>query len=177
MEIGIETGLPLALTKQKPWHEMVRPSGMENLDLLPNTVHPPDPAELLGSAAMKTLIEELKESYDYVVFDAPPVLPVTDSVVLSTLLDAVILMARFDKSRTFTVKQSLEHLTRVGARVVGSVLNCVTFKQGVYGYGYGYGYGYKYGYGYTKYKYHEEESKNKRSSPETPQTTQNKKSK
>jgi capsular exopolysaccharide synthesis family protein len=148
LENGVETGLPMALTGQKPWHEMIRPSGVEFLDLLPNTVTPPNPAELLGSSVMKRLIEEFKESYDYVVFDGAPVLPVTDSVVLSTFLDGVVLMARFESTRSSEVSKALEHLKHVGANVVGSVLNCVTVRKGLYGYEYRYGYGkYKYGYG------------------------------
>ncbi|HVM32221.1 MAG TPA: polysaccharide biosynthesis tyrosine autokinase [bacterium] len=152
LENGIESGLPLALTGQKAWHEMVRPSGVEFLDLLPNTVAPPNPAELLGSTALKKLIEELKDEYDYVVFDGAPVLPVTDSVVLSTLLDGVVLMARFNETRASNVRQSLEHLRRVGARVVGTILNHVPLKRGLYGYGYGYG------YGYSNYRYAPEKS-------------------
>ena len=124
---------------------MVRPSGVEHLDLLPNTVTPPNPAELLGSATMKKLVAEMADQYDFVVFDGAPVLPVTDSVVLSTFLDGVVLLARFNQTRLSGAKVALEHLHRVGTRVVGTVLNCVPVKKGLYGYGYGYGYGYRYG--------------------------------
>ena len=141
LENGMETGLPLALTGQRPWREMVRPSGVENLDLLPNTVTPPNPAELLGSEAMKKLIGEMKGAYDFVVFDGAPILAVTDSVVLSTLLDGVVLMARFNSTRSSNVRRSLESLRRVGANVVGTALNDVPLKKGFYGYGYGYHYG------------------------------------
>lgn len=152
LENGMETGLPLALTGQKPWKGMVRPSGVENLDLLPNTVTPPDPAELLGSATMKKLLEEMKGAYDYVVFDGAPVIPVTDSVVLSTLLDGVVLLSRFDHSHAGNVREALEHLRRVGVHVVGTVLNYVPIKRGLYRYGYG---------GYRKYRYGPEGSKTK----------------
>ncbi len=148
LENGMETGLPLALTGQKPWKELVRPSGVEQLDLLPNTVAPPNPAELLGSAALKKLVAEMKSQYDFVVFDGAPVLAVTDSVVLSTHLDGVVLMARFNQTRSSSIRDALEHLRRVGANVVGTVLNYVPVKKGLYGYGYGYGYN----YGYGKYR-------------------------
>ncbi len=146
LENGVETGLPLALTGQKPWREMIRPSGVENLDLLPNTVTPPDPAELLGSATMRKIIEELRNTYDYVIIDGAPILPVTDSVVLSTLLDGVILLARWDSTRAHDLTKALTHLRNVGAPVLGTVLNYVQMKKSLYGYGYGYG-------GYNKYKY------------------------
>jgi capsular exopolysaccharide synthesis family protein len=155
LENGMEAGLPLALTGQKPWKEMVRPSGIENLDLLPNTVTPPNPAELLGSMTFEKLIEEMKKQYDFVVFDGAPILSVTDSVVLSTHLDGVVLMARFNQTRSSGIKHALEHLKRVRANVVGTVLNYVPVKQGLYGYGYGYGYN----YGYGKYRYSNEPEK------------------
>jgi capsular exopolysaccharide synthesis family protein len=145
LENGMETGLPLALIGQKAWREMVRPSGVEGLDLLPNTLTPPNPAELLGSEAMKRLIAEMKAVYDFVVFDGAPILAVTDSVVLSTLLDGLVLMARFNVTHSSNMRRALEHLKRVGAKVVGTALNDVPVKKGLYGYGYGYGH-YQYSY-------------------------------
>jgi receptor protein-tyrosine kinase len=83
----------------------------------------------------------MKDEYDYVVFDGAPVLPVTDSVVLSTHLDGVVLLARWDKTKTRETAKALEHLKAVGAPVLGTLLNHVRVKKGLYGYGYGYGYG------------------------------------
>ncbi len=151
LETRTETGLPLALTGQKPWTQMVRPSGVENLDLLPNSVAPPNPAELLGSATMRKLIEEMRDEYEYIVFDGAPILPVTDSVVLSTHLDGVVLLTRWDKTKTRETAKALEHLRAVGAPVLGTLMNCVKMRKGLYGYGYGYG-------GYTNYRYAPEEA-------------------
>lgn len=145
-----DVGLPLALTGHGDWHNMIEASGIENLDLLPNSVAPPNPAELLGSAAMKKVLGEMKKTYEFVIFDGAPVLPVTDSVVLSTLLDGVVLMARWDYSRTHEVARALEQLRAVNAPVLGTLLNRTVVKKGLYGYSYGYGYG----YGYGKYKYY-----------------------
>ncbi len=143
-----ETGLPVALTGQGDWEDMVRPSGIENLDLFLNSVTPPNPAELLGSEAFQKLLVEMKKKYDFIVFDAAPVLPVTDSVVLSAHLDGVVLLARWDKTRSTEVARAMEHLRAVSAPVLGTLMNDVQVKQGLYGYGYG-------GYG----KYHDD-SKN-----------------
>ena len=93
------------------------------------------------------------------VFDGAPVLPVTDSVVLSTLLDGVVLMARFNETRSSNVRQALEHLRRVGTNVVGTILNDVSVKRGLYGYGYGYG------YGYSNYRYAPEKNSETTGSP------------
>ncbi|HUO57144.1 MAG TPA: polysaccharide biosynthesis tyrosine autokinase [bacterium] len=148
IENGMETGLPLALTGQRPWKELTRPSGVENLDLIPNTVAPPNPAELLGSETMRKLIEDFRKTYDYVVLDGAPVLPVTDSVVLSTYMDGVLLLARWNATRSHELHKALSHLRNVGAPILGTVLNFVQMKKNLYGYGYGYGYG-----GYGKYRY------------------------
>lgn len=160
MANGRETGLPLALTGQAPWRAMVQPSGTENLDLLTNTVTPPNPAELLGSAAMRKLVGELKQAYDYVVFDGAPVLPVTDSVVLSTFLDGVVLMVRWDQTRTSEVRRALEGLSAVKAPVLGTLLNYVKSKKGLYGYGYS-----RYGYGKYRYAPGEQDEKEKDAIP------------
>jgi capsular exopolysaccharide synthesis family protein len=146
LENGSETGLPTALIGQKPWRDMVRPSGVEHLDLLPNTVSPPNPAELLGSEAMRRLVGEFKAAYDFVVFDGAPILPVTDSVILSTLLDGVVLLARSGQTRIHDLGKTLVSLRAVGAPVLGAVLNYYQRHKSLYGYGYGYGYGnYHYG--------------------------------
>jgi len=157
METRTETGLPLALTGQRPWGQMVRPSGVENLSLLPNSVAPPNPAELLGSATMRKLIEEMRDEYDYVVFDGAPVLPVTDSVVLSTHLDGVVLLTRWNKTRTRETTKALEHLRAVNAPVLGTLLNNVRVKKGLYGYGYGYS-------GYSNYRYAPDETEKSKKS-------------
>ncbi len=153
---GKESGLPLALAGQQDWRSMIQPSGVEGLELLANMVTPPNPAELLGSEFLKRLIGEFKAAYDYVIFDGAPILPVTDSVVLSTQLDGVVLMARWDKSHSGDVTKSLEHLKAVGTNVVGTLLNCVNTKAAYYGLRYGYN-----GYAYGNYRYAEKEEGSK----------------
>ena len=151
-----ESGLPLALTGQADWERMIQPSGVEHLDLFPNMITPPNPAELLGSAALGKLIDELKKTYDYIIFDGAPVLPVTDSVVLSTKLDGVVLMARWNKTHSGDVAKALEHLKAVGTNVVGTLMNCVDTRASYYGFRYGYR-----GYAYGKYRYAPEKAEKK----------------
>jgi len=153
---GKESGLPLALTGQQDWQSMIQPSGVEGLDLLPNMMTPPNPAELLGSESLKRLIGEFRNAYDYVIFDGAPILPVTDSVVLATQLDGVVLMARWNKTHSGDLAKALEHLRAVGTNVVGTLLNCVNTKAGYYGFRYGYQ-----GYAYGSYRYAEKEESKK----------------
>ncbi len=150
MEAGGKNGLPSVLSGERKWNELVVDSGYPNLFLLPNYTTPPNPAELLGSEAMKRFVEEVKKEYDLVVFDGAPILPVTDSVVLASCLDGVVLMARWQKTHRQEAAKALEHLKAVRARLIGSVLNSVDLRRKLYGYGkYGYG-----SYGYGKYGYY-----------------------
>jgi hypothetical protein len=74
--------------------EAIRPDVLERLDVLPAGSSPPNPSELLGSDAMHGLVGEVRRTYDYIVVDTPPVLPVTDATVVSTIADATILTVR-----------------------------------------------------------------------------------
>ncbi len=141
IKVPPKTGLPMLLTGQGKASAMIVKSEFKNLWLLPNNVIPPNPAELLGSDALKHLIQELKKQFDYIVFDGAPILPVTDSALLSRSLDGVVLMARFNKTRRSDVRRALQLLRAVQAPLLGIMLNCVDAKTGQYGYGYGYGYG------------------------------------
>lgn len=102
---------------------------------------PPNPGQLLASAHMADLIEELRKKNDYVLIDAPPLLPVADATGLAVMADGVLLSIRFGKSRKEQLRQAAETLDRVGARTLGSILNIVPPKAeaaGAYGYGYTY---------------------------------------
>ena len=104
---------------------------------------PPNPSELLGSDAMRTLIEELEATYDYVLIDASPLLPVTDAAVLATVVGGVLLVVGADRANRDHVRRSLESLAAVNANLLGVVFNRMPIKTG-HGY---YGSYHYYGYG------------------------------
>jgi capsular exopolysaccharide synthesis family protein len=137
-----KAGLPFLLSGNGKLSDMTVESGFPNLWLLPNGTVPPNPAELMGSEAIKRAIDEMRKSFDVVVFDCPPVLPVSDAVVLAKRLDGVILLARFDKTRRAELRRSYEQLRTAKAPLLGTVFNGVEIEHGLYGYGYGYGYEY-----------------------------------
>lgn len=113
---------------------------VEGLTLLPSGPTPPNPAELLGSQVMKDLIQRLRESADFVIIDAPPLLPVTDAALLAPNTDGTILVLKSgetDKQAMVRAKQLLE---AVQARILGVVLNGVTPKNGGYYHHYYYRY-------------------------------------
>ncbi|MFT4011763.1 MAG: polysaccharide biosynthesis tyrosine autokinase [Nocardioidaceae bacterium] len=113
------------------------------LDFLAAGPIPPNPAELLQSNAMSEMMAELRQRYDVVIMDAPPLLPVTDAALLSAKADGTILVVRHGKATREQVRHSIERLVQVDSRLVGLVLNMVPGKGRGSGYGgYGYGYGY-----------------------------------
>ena len=112
------------------------------LDILTSGTLPPNPSELLQTNAMAELIDDLRQRYDVVFIDAPPLLPVTDAAILSTLADGVILVIRHGKTSREQLRSAVERLEAVGGRLLGTVINMTPARgTGRYAYGYGYGYG------------------------------------
>ena len=101
---------------------------------------PPNPSELLQSAAMKTLLKDLRERFDIVIIDAPPLLPVTDAAILAAESDGAILISRHGKTTRDQVSVAVGRLDSVDARLVGTVANWTPARRNAYGYGYSYGY-------------------------------------
>lgn len=102
---------------------------------------PPNPGELLGSSQMAAVVEKLRGRNDYVLIDAPPLLPVADSSALAVLTDGVLLSVRYGSTHKAQLQQAAATLDRVGAKTLGVILNIVPPKAEVasaYGYGYGY---------------------------------------
>ncbi len=109
--------------------EGIRPEVAERLDVLPSGSTPPNPSELLGSSAMDALIRELRRDYEYVIMDTPPILPVTDAVVVASNADATILVVRSGDTEETAAQRALDQLRRVHARIAGAVLNAVSQKK------------------------------------------------
>ena len=113
------------------------------LDILASGPVPPFPTEMLSSAAMTDLLAKAAGLYTHVVFDSPPIMSVTDGVLLSRIVDAVVLVVRHGKSSKHIVRRGRDLLVRSGAPMAGIVLNAVDLNAPEY-------YGY---YGYSGYSY------------------------
>lgn len=148
-------GLTNYLAGNVPLGEIIQPTPIENLSLLTCGVLPPNPSELLGSKKMKQLLEELKERFETILFDSPPVIAVTDAAVLSTLLDGVVLVVSSGYTSREAVIRGITLLENVKSRLIGGVLNKIKVES-VYG-SYHYYYYYHY-YGRTKEKRRKKES-------------------
>jgi capsular exopolysaccharide synthesis family protein len=122
--------------------DTIQKTDIHGLDVLPCGPVPPNPAELLHTPRFRELIEEVRESYDHIIFDSPPVGAVTDAAILAPQLDGVLLVLRANRTHRKAVHAALRQLRDVGANVVGGVLNCIASGQGRYGNYYYYNYYY-----------------------------------
>lgn len=137
-------GLSNCVAMGKDVFEILQNSGVDGLDILTSGPVALNPSELLGSERMKEVLAELKDKYDYVLIDAPPILPVTDAAVLASRVDGVILLIASGQASPGLAKESKSRLEQAGANILGVILN----KMEVSTSGYGYGYGYYYYYGH-----------------------------
>jgi polysaccharide biosynthesis transport protein len=144
--IDEQAGLTTAILGEDSIENLIQPApGIEDLWLLPSGPPPPNPAELLNGARVQEIFARLRASFDLVLIDSPPVLPVTDAVVLSKDVDATLLIVAAHRTSSGDLQRAAEKLAQVDARVVGVVLNEAT-RQGSGHYS-GYGrYGDRYGY-------------------------------
>ena len=124
-------------------------AGHDGLWLLGAGKKCPNPAELLSGPAARDTFAALRASFDLVLIDSPPVLPVTDAAVLAKDNDGTLIVVAAGQTKRIDLRRAAEKLAQVNASVIGTVLNQVTRQTG-YGYGYGHGYGSSYGsaYGY-----------------------------
>ena len=129
---------------------VIQQTVIKNLDLLCCGTIPSNPSELLGSTAMKTFMVTVKKKYDMVLFDSSPVLAVTDSSILSTLVDGVIVVASAGQTNTNSLIRAIESLEGIRAYVLGVMLNNFNPRSAYGGY---------YGYRHYKYQYGIQEKK------------------
>ena len=123
---------------------------LPTLHLLTSGPRPPDPSEVLASKATSDVLHSLASQYDIVVLDSPPVLGVSDPLVISSVADATVLVVRARATNIGEVEGATELLRKVQANLIGTVVNGVDTRGSKYKYNYGYGYQYGYGYG-SKY--------------------------
>ena len=130
---------------------------------------PPNPVELMNSARMSASLKQLRERFDYIILDMPPIGDVSDALISAKLADGVLLVVRQDYGSRVAVRDAIQQFEFVNAKILGVLLNCATdrtarYSKRSYGYGYrkGYGYGYGYGnrYGY-RYGYHKPQAAEK----------------
>ncbi|MGO1383677.1 MAG: polysaccharide biosynthesis tyrosine autokinase [Arachnia sp.] len=136
MRLDNEFGLTDVLTGRGKLEEMVIDVIPGSLAVLPSGTVPPNPSELLGSEAMAHLLATVERQYDHVLFDAPPLLPVTDAVVLAGQTAGAILVARSGQVKRPELEQATRLLDAGSVTLLGVVLNDVPVNNGSYESGY-----------------------------------------
>lgn len=140
-ELNRDPGLTTALLGEKSWREVVEATKIDNLSVLTSGPIPPNPTELLGSQQMKNLLAELKEEFELILLDSPPVIAVTDAAILSATVDGTLLVVELGRSRATAVNRGIGLLEKVNANLLGVVTNNIFA-------------GYRYDYGYYSYYYY-----------------------
>ena len=153
---GVE-GITSVLLGDKTIDAMIKSTEIPNLYVLPCGPTPPNPAELCHSERFKWLLSELEQRFDRVLLDSPPVMAVTDAVVLSTLVDGAIVVARAGHTGRFALRETVRQISDVGGVRIGCVLNDMDLEHRAYGYYRYRRYGYNYR-GYGRYYGEEEEA-------------------
>ncbi|HEY6420959.1 MAG TPA: polysaccharide biosynthesis tyrosine autokinase [Candidatus Binataceae bacterium] len=127
-------GLTEALTGTRDLSELVRPTGIDGLSLLSSGSYPPNPTELLGSDKMRQTLIELCNMYELVIVDSPPLMPVSDGLLLSTMVDGVVLVVNSEQTAKQQVKAARARLEYARAKIFGVVLNKVNIQSPDYRY-------------------------------------------
>jgi capsular exopolysaccharide synthesis family protein len=122
-------GLANVLTGQIGLQESVRQTSIGNFFVLPRGALPPNPADLLMSQRMREVLRELRESFDFIVIDSPPIIAVSDAAILSVLCDGSLLVFQGKKTTTPRARRAVERLESVGAPILGVILNGVDMRN------------------------------------------------
>ncbi len=149
-----ENGLATYIEGTSTLENSMIPTEVPNLTLLPCGPRPSNPAELLTSPRFPDLVAQLRDKFDFVLIDTPPILAVSDPCIVAPRVDGVIVNLLLNKGARASAIRACEMLANIETRVLGLVINCFDAhaKSGKYGYSYGYGYSYNYKYSY-KYGY------------------------
>jgi len=131
-------GLSNLLIGDEDYDNLIKPTAVPGLFVLPCGPTPPNPAELLLTKRFETVLGELAKRFDRIILDSPPIQPVTDAVVLSKRVDGVVFVVRASKTMRDELRRSARMIRDVGGSIVGVIVNELAARDSYYG-GYGYG--------------------------------------
>ena len=158
LQISSKPGVTNLLMNKSSDVEAFKSDLLDNWYIVPAGDIPPNPSELLGSGRMQKLLEALKEQFDYIIIDLPPVNIVSDALSISPFISGMVVVIREEYTEKKELTHCMRQLSLSNVKVLGCVLNEASSGNGSYGkykykkYKHGYGYGYGYGY----YKSHKD---------------------
>jgi len=138
-------GVSEVLTGLRDWHDVIRRTSVSEVSIVTAGAVPPNPSELLGSSKMREFLRSASSEFDQIIIDSAPLIPVTDSLTLSTIVDGVLLVAGA-RAPKHVVRSVCQQLHQVDARILGVVLNGVRADRAGYGHG-------AYRHGYSSYQH------------------------
>ncbi|MFH1958166.1 MAG: polysaccharide biosynthesis tyrosine autokinase [bacterium] len=140
-------GLSSYLSGQTTIDKIIHKTSTPNLSVIPAGAIPPNPSELLGQERFLELVEKLKKKFRWIIFDSPPIFPVSDAVIISKITDGAVYVANFGKVKKEGAYEGKEKLVKAGARIIGAVINNIDTEKHKYYYPY---YSYYHYYGESK---------------------------
>ncbi|WP_180063336.1 polysaccharide biosynthesis tyrosine autokinase [Acinetobacter sp. YH16042] len=143
-----QPGLSEYLNGQRDLDSIIKTTEIPNLSVITRGKSPSNPSELLSSGKFKEFLELISPMFDHVIIDTPPVLAVTDGIIISQYAGVNLVIARYAKTQLKELELTVNRFEQVGVKVNGIILNDI--QRSSAGYGYGYGYNYSYGYKASK---------------------------
>ncbi|WP_269512084.1 polysaccharide biosynthesis tyrosine autokinase [Acinetobacter baumannii] len=143
-DVDVKPGLSELLSGQADLQKVLHKTQVTNLDVITRGKSPTNPSEILSSNQFKELLEQLQSQYDHIIIDTPPVLAVTDGIIISQYTGVNLIVARYAKSQIKELELTLNRFEQAGVKVNGFILNDIQRASAGYGYGYGYNYAYAY---------------------------------
>lgn len=134
LDVSHVNGLSNYLAMSCEIESVIQELSIQNLSVIPSGPIPPNPAELLSSRKMRDMLDLLRRSYDHIILDSPPVVNVTDPIILSTIADGTIFVIRSGSTTREMVKRSRQELLNVKSKIFGVVLNNVNIHKDGYDY-------------------------------------------
>ncbi len=142
-DVDVKPGLSELLSGQADLQKVLHKTQVANLDVITRGKSPTNPSEILSSNQFKDLLEQLQSQYDHIIIDTPPVLAVTDGIIISQYTGVNLIVARYAKSQMKELELTLNRFEQAGVKVNGFILNDIQRASAGYGYGYNYAYAYK----------------------------------
>ncbi|HHP5024775.1 TPA: polysaccharide biosynthesis tyrosine autokinase [Acinetobacter baumannii] len=142
-DVDVKPGLSELLSGQADLQKVLHKTQVANLDVITRGKSPTNPSEILSSNQFKELLEQLQSQYDHIIIDTPPVLAVTDGIIISQYTGVNLIVARYAKSQMKELELTVNRFEQAGVKVNGFILDDIQRASAGYGYGYNYAYAYK----------------------------------
>ncbi|QOW54231.1 MULTISPECIES: polysaccharide biosynthesis tyrosine autokinase [Acinetobacter] len=141
--IQTQPGLADYLNGQTELSQVIKATEVSGLDVIARGKSPANPSELLSTTQFATMLNQLSEQYDHILIDTPPILAVTDGIIISQHAGVNLVIARYAKTQMKELELTINRFEQVGVKVNGIILNDIQRSSAGYGYGYNYSYAYK----------------------------------